>query len=71
MNTVKLKNLKTKKKMQYTLVPENETDIKSGKISVKTPIAKGLMGKKVGNIVNITIPSGILELEILEISLLN
>jgi transcription elongation factor GreA len=55
-------------KMTYTLVPENEADLKSGKISVSSPIAKGLLGKKVGDIVEIKIPAGIVEFEIMNIS---
>ncbi len=55
--------------MQYTLVPESEADLKKGKVSVETPIAKGLLGKKVGESVEIKIPSGIIEFEIVEISI--
>jgi transcription elongation factor GreA len=54
--------------MTYTLVPENEADLKSGKISVNSPIAKGLLGKSVGDKVEITVPSGKMEFEIVEIS---
>jgi len=66
---VKLKNLKSKAIMEYTLVAENEADLKAGKISVETPIAKGLLGKKVGDKVSIQVPNGILDLEILNISI--
>ena len=66
MNKVTLKNLKTKKLMTYTLVSENEADLKSAKIAVNTPIAQGLMGKKVGDVAEITVPSGVLTLEIIE-----
>ena len=69
MNIVKMKNLKNNKILQYTLVPENEANIKQGKISIKTPIAKGLLGKKVGDKTKIKVPSGIMEFEILDISL--
>ena len=55
--------------MQYTLVPETEANLKEGKISVQTPIAKGLMGKKVGDVVEIKVPSGIIPFEIVEISI--
>ncbi len=65
---VKIQNLKNKAVMEYTLVAESEADIKSGKISVETPIAKGLLGKVKGDKVSIKVPSGMLELEILEIS---
>ena len=51
------------------LVSEAEADIKSGKISVATPIAKGLLGKKVGDVVEIKVPSGVMSFEIIEISL--
>jgi len=51
------------------LVSESESDIKNGKISVATPIAKGLLGKKVGDVVDIKVPSGVMSFEILEISL--
>ena len=69
MNCVTMKNLKTGKLMTYTLVSETEADFKLGKIAVNTPIAQGLMGKKVGDVVDITIPSGILSVEIVEISI--
>jgi len=68
MNKVTLKNLKTKKIMTYTLVSENEADLKNARIAVNTPIAQGLMGKKVGDIAEIIVPSGILTFEIVEIS---
>lgn len=69
LNKVKIKNLKTNATIVYMLVSEREADIKAGKISVTTPIAKGLMGKKVGDIVQVKIPSGIVDFEIIEISL--
>lgn len=68
LTKVKLKNLKNKATMTYTLVPENEADIKSGKISVNSPIAKGLLGKKSGEKVEIQVPAGLMEFEIMEIS---
>ncbi len=68
MNKVKLKNLKTGKIIEYTIVPENEGDFKAGKISINTPIAKGLIGKKRGDKVQIKVPAGLLEFEILDIS---
>ncbi len=67
LSTVRVKNLKTNAEMKYTLVPENESDIKSGKISVNSPIAKGLLGKTVGEKVEIHIPAGLIVFEILEI----
>jgi transcription elongation factor GreA len=68
LSTVKIKNLKNNAEMTYTLVPENEADLKAGKISVTSPIAKGLLGKKMGSKVDITIPSGSINVEILEIT---
>lgn len=67
-SSVKVKNKILNKEVTYTIVPETESDIKAMKISVTSPIAKGLLGKKVGEIVEITIPAGKLILEILEIS---
>ena len=55
--------------MEYMLVSENESDIKNGKISVDTPIARGLLGKKVGDVVDIQVPSGMMSFEIIEISI--
>ena len=69
LNKVKIKNTKNNQQMEYMLVSESESDIKSGKISVATPIAKGLLGKKVGDVVDIKVPSGMMSFEILEISL--
>lgn len=67
LSTVKIRNLKNSAEMTYTLVPENEADLKAGKLSVSSPIAKGLLGKTKGNKVDITIPSGSIEFEIVEI----
>ncbi len=69
LTKVKLKNIKTKAIMEYTLVAETEADLKAGKISIETPIAKGLLGKKPGDKAKIQVPNGILELEILNISI--
>lgn len=69
LNKVTIKNRKNNATMQYTLVPESEANLKQGKISVNTPIAKGLMGKKVGDVVDIKVPSGIIPFEIVEISI--
>lgn len=69
MNTVTMKNLKTQKLMTYMLVSETEADFKEGKIAVNTPIGQGLMGKKVGDVIDITIPSGVLSVEIIEIAI--
>jgi transcription elongation factor GreA len=69
LNKVKIKNLKNNAVMTYTLVSESEADLKAGKISISTPIAKGLLGKKAGDKVEIQVPSGTMPFEILEISL--
>jgi len=68
LSTVKIMNLKNNAVMTYTLVPENEADLKAGKISVSSPIAKGLLGKTKGNKVEITIPAGTITFEIIEIT---
>src|ERR1700761_3249988 len=68
LSIVKIKNTKTGATMSYQLVSESEADLKSGKISVSSPIAKGLLGKKVGETTEITVPAGKVEFEILEIS---
>ncbi|MEA2043465.1 MAG: transcription elongation factor GreA [Bacteroidota bacterium] len=68
LNTVKIKNTKTGATMEYTIVPEREVNLKEKKISVETPIAKGLMGKKKGETAEINIPAGKITLEILDIS---
>lgn len=67
LSTVQIKNKSTKKVFSWTLVPENEIDIKSGKISFNSPIGSALLGKKLGDIVNVEVPAGKMELEILEI----
>lgn len=69
LNKVTIKNKKNNATMQYTIVSEHEADLKSGKISIETPIAKGLLGKKVGDSVEIQVPSGIIPFEIIDISL--
>jgi len=69
MNTVKIKNCKTNKVLQYTIVSESESNIKAGKIAVTTPIAKGLLGKKVGEVAEIRVPSGEMSFEIMDISM--
>ncbi|MEN9445116.1 MAG: transcription elongation factor GreA [Bacteroidota bacterium] len=69
LNRVRVLNLKTKAEMWYTLVPAREANLKEGKISIETPIAKGLLNKTVGEKVTVQVPSGILEFEVLEITL--
>ena len=68
LSTVIIKNRKNNATMKYTLVPEEEADLKSGKISVASPMAKGLLGKKVGEKVDITVPAGTIPFEVMEIS---
>lgn len=68
LSTVKLKNTVTGNVMTYTLVAENEANVREGKIAISTPIGKGLVGKKIGEQVVINIPSGQLFLEIIEIT---
>ena len=55
--------------MKYTIVSDGEANLKEGKIAVGTPIAKGLLGKKVGDVAQITVPQGVIELEVLSISI--
>ena len=66
---VKIKNTKNNAVMTYTLVSDSEANLKEGKIAVSTPIAQGLMGKKVGDIVEIKVPSGMMSFEIMDISI--
>lgn len=68
LSRVKIKNLKNGAMMNYVLVPEKEADFKSGKISVNSPIAKGLLGKTVGEQAEITVPAGVMTFEIVEVS---
>lgn len=68
LSKVKIKNQTNGMELNYTLVAESEADLKTGKISVTSPIGKGLLGKSVGEIAEITVPNGILKFEILEIS---
>jgi len=68
LSNVKIRNQANGTEMKYTLVAESEADLKSGKISVTSPIGKGLLGKTVGEVAEITVPNGILKFEILEIS---
>ena len=69
LTKVRLKNVKNGAEMVYTIVPESEADLKAMKISCNTPIAKGLLGKKAGETAEITIPSGKITFQILEISI--
>lgn len=67
LSTVKIKNIKNSMQMNYTLVAENEADIRAGKISVDSPIGKGLLGKEVGEIADINTPAGVMKFEIISI----
>lgn len=69
LNRVKMKNMTTGKIVEYTLVSENEANLKEGKLAIGTPIAQALLGKKKGEEVDIKVPSGMLRLEILDISI--
>ncbi len=67
--TVEMKNVKTGMKMKYTIVSEGEANLREGKISVQTPVAQGLLGKKVGDVAEIKTPAGMMQLEITKISI--
>ena len=67
LSKVKLKNLKNNMVLDYLLVAEEEANLAAGKISVKSPIGKGLLGKEVGDVAEITVPAGKLQFEILEV----
>ena len=69
LSTVEMTNMANNMKMRYTIVSENEANIKVGKISIKTPIAQGLLNKKVGEVVEIAIPRGTIKLRIDKITL--
>ena len=69
LTRVKIRNTKTNQFMTYMIVSESEANFKEGKLSVTTPIAKGLLGKKVGQKASVTVPSGELEFEVMEITL--
>ena len=68
LSKVKIKNLNNQMEMNYTLVAESEADLKYGKISVNSPIGKGLLGKKVGEVAEVTVPNGTLKFEIISIN---
>lgn len=69
MNKVTIKNIKNNAKMTYTIVSETEADLKAGKISITTPIAKGLLGHKKGDVVDVKVPAGTMKFEIVDIGL--
>ena len=68
LSKIKIKNLNNNAILEYTLVPESEAALKQGKLSVTSPISKGLLGKKVGDVVDIQVPAGVIPFEIIEIS---
>ncbi|HEV7350691.1 transcription elongation factor GreA [Telluribacter sp.] len=68
LSTVKIKNRRNGATLSYTLVSEEEADLKQGKISVGSPIGKGLLGKKIGELAQIQVPAGMMEFEVLDIS---
>ncbi len=68
LSRVKLTNMGTKKVVEYQLVSETEADLKAGKISITSPIGKGLLGKKVGEVAEISVPSGVLKFKVENIS---
>jgi transcription elongation factor GreA len=67
LSVVTIENTKTKQKMTYTLVPDQEADLKAGKLSINSPIAQGLLGKKEGENVEITAPAGLIKFKLIEI----
>ncbi len=69
LNTVEVKNLSNNQLMKYTLVSESEANIREGKLAINTPIGKGLLGKKIGEVAEVVVPAGVLKLEIVSISL--
>lgn len=69
LNKVRIKNMSNKSVMEYQIVPESEANLKMGKIAVNSPIAKGLIGRKVGDVVEIRVPSGIIPFEIIAVSI--
>jgi transcription elongation factor GreA len=69
LTTVEIKEMKSGKQLKYTLVSEKEADLKAGKISVGSPIGKGLLGKKVGEVAEVTTPGGVINFKVLSISL--
>ena len=69
LSKVKIENLNLKKEFQYTIVSEEESNLQEGKISIKSPIGMGLLGKKKGEIVSVNVPSGKIKIKIIDISL--
>jgi transcription elongation factor GreA len=69
LNRVRIKNKATGTMMEYQLVPENEANLKEGKLAVTSPIAQGIMGRKVGDVVEVNVPAGVIPFEIIDISI--
>lgn len=69
LSTVEMENVKNKARMKYTIVSESEANLREGKISSQTPVAQGLLGHKVGDVVDIKIPQGVVQLKIVKISI--
>ncbi|WP_165027176.1 MULTISPECIES: transcription elongation factor GreA [unclassified Dysgonomonas] len=69
LNKVTIRNTKNNQEMTYTLVAESEANLKENKLAINTPIAKGLMGKKVGDVAEIKVPSGMMSFEVMNITL--
>ncbi len=69
LNKVRIRNKNSGVEMEYQLVPEGEANLKEGKIAVTSPIAQGIMGREVGEVVQVTVPAGIIPFEIIEISI--
>ena len=69
LSTVEMENVKNKARMKYTIVSESEANLREGKISSQTPVAQGLFGHKVGDVVDIKIPQGVVQLKIVNISI--
>lgn len=69
LNKVTIRNLKNKQEMTYTLVADSEANLKENKIAIGTPIAQGLLGKKVGDVAEIKVPSGVMSFEIVNIAI--
>ena len=68
MSRIKIKNLKNNAIVEYMLVSESEANLREGKISINTPIGQGLLGKKVGDVVEVRVPAGLIPFEVIEIS---
>ena len=68
LSRVKIRNVSNNSEMEYTIVAENEADLKAKKISIDSPIGKGLLGKKIGEVADVTTPNGVIKFEVIDIS---